>query len=55
MSKNTKHVFFREVLSTIGNALASAAALNRGAEPEPERLFALGIDPAEYQRIKRYY
>jgi hypothetical protein len=55
MSNNTKHSFFREVLSTMGHALAVAAAVQRNAAPEPKRLFALGIDPAEYQRIKRYY
>ena len=55
MSTSTKHSFFREVLSTMGNALAAAAAVHRGAAPAPKRLSALGIDPAEYRRITRYY
>jgi hypothetical protein len=55
MSNHTTHSFFREVLSTMGNALAAAAAVHRGATPEPKRLFALGIDPAAYERIRRYY
>jgi hypothetical protein len=55
MRTNTKYSFLSEVLSTMGNALATAAALHRGGEPTAKNLRALGIDPAEFRKIKRYY
>ena len=55
MSNTGNHSFLREVLSTMGNAIAAAAAVHRGGKPAQRHLLALGIDAAEYKRIKRYY
>lgn len=53
--KTRNHSLFREVFSTVGSALATAAAVNRGARPSAQDLRALGIDPAAFGDIKRYY
>lgn len=47
--------FFADVMSTIGNAIATVGALNRGTNPDDARLRALGIDPVEFRKIKRFY
>ena len=53
--RNYNRSLFQDVLLTIGSALASAAALNRGGRPNDRNLGGLGIDPAEFRKIKRYY
>jgi hypothetical protein len=55
MSNNRKHSFLREVLSSMGNAIAAASAVERGAKPLDEDLRRLGIDPEAFRRIKRFY
>lgn len=52
--RNAKNGFFSEVLTTLGSALAVAAAVRQGTEPSPRNLHALGIDPAQFREIKRY-
>jgi hypothetical protein len=50
---NTKS-FFSDVLMTIGSALAAAAAVRQGREPDRRNLRALGIDPDQFHTIRRY-
>ena len=49
---NNSYSFFREVLSTMGHALAAAASVRRGGQPAAKNLRGLGIDPAEFRKIK---
>jgi hypothetical protein len=53
--RNHNRSLFREVLVTMGNALVTAAAVNRGGRPADRNLRGLGIDPADFRDIKRYY
>ena len=53
--RTTKNSFLSEVLTTMGSALAAAAAVRARAEPDARSLRALGIDPAEFRKIKRNY
>ena len=55
MSNNTRHGLVSEILSVIGNALASASAVQQGRRPRAKDLRGLGIDPAEFRKIGRYY
>jgi len=43
------------MLSTLTGAVKAAAAANRSRRPMDEDLRALGIDPAEFRNIRRYY
>ena len=45
----------REILSVIGNALATRRPSSQGAEPKARNLRGLGIDPAEFRKISHYY
>ena len=54
MSNNTRHGLVSEILSVIGNALASASAVQQGRRPRAKDLRGLGIDPAEFRKIGRY-
>jgi hypothetical protein len=45
----------REVLSVLGNALATAAAIRQGTEPKARNLRGLGIDPSEFRKINHYH
>jgi len=47
--------FLRSIYSALTGALAAAAAVNRNRGPADEDLRALGIDPAEFRNIRRYY
>ena len=53
--RTNSYSILKEVLSTMGNALATAATLRVGGEPSARNLRALGIDPEAFRRIKRYY
>ena len=55
MSNNTRHGLVSEILSVIGNVLASASAVQQGRRPRATDLRGLGIDPAEFCKIGRYY
>jgi hypothetical protein len=55
MSNRTRHSFVGEILTVIGNALASASAVQQGRRPKADNLRGLGIDPAEFRKISRYY
>ena len=47
--------FLGSMFSALTGALAVAAAVDRGRRPSDEDLRALGIDPAEFRNIRRYY
>jgi hypothetical protein len=53
--KNRNPSFVRSMLSALAGAVASAAAVDRNSRPTDEDLRALGIDPAEFRKIRRYY
>jgi len=53
--RNHNRSFFQEVLVTMGNALATAAAVKRGGRPADRNLRGLGIKPADFRNIKHYY
>ena len=53
--RNYNRSLFKEVLSTMGNALVIAAAVSRGGKPDAGNLRGLGIDPAEFRNIRRHY
>jgi hypothetical protein len=55
MSNRTRHSFVSEILTIIGDALASASAVQQGRRPKADNLRGLGIDPAEFRKISRYY
>ena len=55
MSNNTRHSFVSEILTVIGDALASASAVQQGRQPRAKNLRGLGIDPAQFRKIGRYY
>ena len=53
--RNHNRSYFQEVLVTMGNALATAAAVKRGGRPADRNLRGLGINPADFCNIKHYY
>ena len=55
MSNHTRHSFDSQILTVIGDALASASAVQQGRRPKADNLRGLGIDPAEFRKISRYY
>ena len=55
MSNQTRHSLVSEILTVIGDALASASAVQQGRQPKAKNLRGLGIDPAEFRKISRYY
>jgi hypothetical protein len=48
-----KHTSFSEVLTIIGDALAAAASVRAGRQPEARHLRGLGIDPEQFRKIGR--
>ena len=50
--RNSNYSFLREVFSTMGHAMAAAAAVRRRQQPMADDLRGLGIDPAEFRKIK---
>lgn len=52
--KITNKSFFSEVLNTMGNALATVAALHSNRHPDARNLRLLGIDPDEFRKINRF-
>ena len=54
MSNLTRHSLVSEILTVIGDALASASAVQQGRCPKADNLRGLGIDPAEFRKINRY-
>jgi hypothetical protein len=55
MSKQTRHSLVSEILTVIGDAVATAAAVQQGRQPKAKNLRGLGIDPAQFRKINRYY
>ena len=55
MSTQNRHSFISEVLTVIGDALASASAVQQGRQPKAKNLRGLGIDPTQFRKIGRYY
>lgn len=53
--RTNSYSLIREVLSTMGDALATAAALRTGREPAAKNLRGLGIDPVAFHKINRRY
>ena len=54
MSNQTRHSLVSEILTVIGDALASASAVQQRRQPNARNLRGLGIDPAEFRKIGRY-
>ena len=54
MSNQTRHSLVSEILTVIGDALASASAVQQGRQPKANNLRGLGIDPAEFRKINRF-
>jgi len=55
MSTQTTRSFVSEILTVIGDALATASAVQQGRQPKAKNLRGLGIDPAQFRTIGRYY
>jgi len=55
MSTPTRHSFVSEILTVIGDAMATASAVQQGRQPKARNLRGLGIDPAQFREIGRYY
>jgi hypothetical protein len=53
--RNHTRSFLRNMYSTLSSAVAAASAVDRGHRPQDRDLLALGIDPAEFRSIRRYY
>jgi hypothetical protein len=53
--RNRNDSFLRRIFSTLTGALATAAAVDVRRRPADDDLRALGIDPAEFRKIRRYY
>ena len=53
--RNHNHSFLRDVVAILASALSTAAAVDRGARPSDSELRKLGIDPAGFPNIRRYY
>ena len=49
---NSNHSFLREAFSTMGHAIAVAAAVRRRQQPAADDLRGLGIDPVEFRKIR---
>lgn len=49
----SKRSFFGEVFSSLGSAIAVAAATENGRRPRARDLQRLGIDPAQFDGIRR--
>ena len=54
MSDQTRHSLVSEILTVIGDALASASAVQQGRQPKARNLRGLGIDPVEFRKIGRF-
>jgi hypothetical protein len=54
MSTQTRHSIVSEILTLIGDAVATAAAVEQGRQPHARNLRGLGIDPAQFRKIGRY-
>ncbi len=48
----TKRTTLREVLDLIGDAIATAAAVRGGHQPNSRNLRGLGIDPEQFRKIR---
>lgn len=53
MRANKQPSLIAEILSAMGSALATAAAVQVGAKPRGHNLRTLGIDPSEFGKIGR--
>ena len=47
-----KRITFAEVFGIIGDALATAAAVRNGRQPNARNLRGLGIDPEQFRKIR---
>ena len=52
--QSDQHSLVSEILTVIGDALATAAAVQQRRQPTAKNLRGLGIDPAEFRKIGRY-
>jgi hypothetical protein len=52
MSNTTRRSAFAEILATMGDALAVAAAVRVGRQPDARNLAGLGIDPRQFPKIR---
>ena len=43
-----------ELVRLFGSAITASAAVERGRRPENQDLVALGIDPSDFRRIRRF-
>ncbi len=54
MANQTRHSLVSEILAVIGDAMASASAVQQRRQPTAKNLRGLGIDPAQFRKIGRY-
>jgi len=53
--KNRNRSILGSIFSALTGAVAAAAAVRHSRRPADDDLRALGIDPAEFAKIRRYY
>ena len=49
---STRRIRLGEILTIIGDAIATAAAVERGHQPKARNLRGLGIDPEQFRKIR---
>jgi hypothetical protein len=49
---STNRTRIGEILSVIGDAIATAAAVRNGRQPKARNLRGLGIDPEQFRKIR---
>jgi hypothetical protein len=53
MSKHNRRTTFAEIITIMGDALAAAASVRQGRQPDARNLRGLGIDPEQFRQIGR--
>ncbi len=53
MSNHNRRTTFAEIITIMGDALAAAASVRQGRQPDARNLRGLGIDPEQFRQIGR--